>query len=306
MTLHQPGTRPAPGGEEPLRIAAEGADLAGRLFLPAAAPRAAVVIHGATGVPARYYRAFAEWLAARRGMAVLTYDYRDFGASARGPVSAAQATMVDWGLRDQRAALSALRRAVPGVPHWVIGHSLGGLMMGFHPEMAHVARVVTVASGPVHLSDHPALFRWKARALWQGPVPVLARLAGHLPGRRLGLGADLPLGVYRDWRRWCTTPGFWASDLGAALPFPDPQAVRAQLRVVAVADDPWVPQAAVWRLMQLYPQAVKRQRVLRPGDFGLVRIGHLGAFARENAAIWPALVDDPWPPSPGGQDPEPA
>lgn len=63
------------------------------------------------------------------------------------------------------------------------------------------------------------------------------------------------------------------------------------MRVVAVADDVYVPPAAAWRLMALCPQAKKRQLVLRPGDFGLARIGHLGAFSRANSVVWPALVD---------------
>jgi hypothetical protein len=43
--------------------------------------------------------------------------------------------------------------------------------------------------------------------------------------------------------------------------------------------------------MALHPEAEKRQLVLRPGDFGLPRIGHLAAFHRSNAVVWPALVD---------------
>ena len=43
--------------------------------------------------------------------------------------------------------------------------------------------------------------------------------------------------------------------------------------------------------MRLYPQETKRQLVLRPADFGLARIGHLGPFQRSNSVVWPALVD---------------
>jgi predicted alpha/beta hydrolase len=281
---------PERAGAGEVRIAAEGAVLAGRLFRPAGRPAAVAVLHGATGVPMGYYRAFAEWLAADRGVAVLTYDYRDFGQSARGPVRQARATMADWGLRDQPAALASARRLMPGVPVWVIGHSLGGVMLAFHAGMADVARTVVVASGPVHLSDHPAGFALRARLLWYGVAP-LATALGYLPGRRLGLGVDLPLGVYRDWRRWCTTRGFHLAEVGHRLPLPDAGAVQGEMRVVAVADDAWVPPSAVWRGMAMYPQAVKRQVVLRPGDFGLDRIGHLGAFARRNAAVWPLLAD---------------
>jgi predicted alpha/beta hydrolase len=289
--MHMPrDIRPDGAAAETLAIAADGARLAGRLVLPAGRPRAAVVLHGATGVPMGFYRGFADWLAASRDLAVLTYDYRDFGASATGPVARSRATMADWGLRDQPAALAALARRLPGLPLWVIGHSLGGLMLGHHPGMAAVRRIVTVAAGPVHVSDHPPLFRLKARLFWHAVRP-LAQAMGYLPGRALGFGADLPLGVYRDWRRWCLTPGSHLADVGRRLPLPDPGRVTAEMRLVAVADDAWVPPAAVWRLMAHYPEAVKRQLVLRPGDFGLPRIGHLGAFHRASAALWPALVD---------------
>ncbi len=135
--------------------AADGVTLQGRLFRPKGQATTAVVLHGATGVPQSYYRAFAEWLAEERGSVVLTYDYRDFGLSATKRIAASRATMADWGLLDQPAALAALRRAAPDLPVWVIGHSLGGLMLGFQPEMAGVERVITVASGMVELRDHP-------------------------------------------------------------------------------------------------------------------------------------------------------
>ena len=270
---------------------ADGAVLTGRLVRPSGRARAAVVLHGATGVPAGYYSAFADWLAAARDLAVLTYDYRDFGASARGPVRASRATMIDWGLRDQAAALAALGDLVPGRPRWVIGHSLGGLWLSFHRGMAGVERVITLGSGLGHVSDHPFGFRLKARSFWHGPVPMLSRQLGYAPGRWLGFGADLPLGVYQDWRRWSLTPGWHLSEVGRRLPAPDVRLVTARMRLVAVEDDAWVPAAAVWRLMALHPEAEKRQLVLRPSDFGLPRIGHLGAFHRSNAVVWPALVD---------------
>jgi predicted alpha/beta hydrolase len=277
--------------EGAVTVRSDGAVLAGRLVRPRGRARAAVVLHGATGVPAGYYRAFADWLSAERDLAVLTYDYRDFGASAQGPVSRSQATMIDWGLRDQAAALAALGDLVPATPRWVIGHSLGGLWLGFHPGMAGVERAVTVGSGLIHVADHPLGLRLKARAFWHGPVPFLSRWLGYSPSRSLGFGADLPLGVYEDWRRWCLNPGFHLSDLGRRLPLPDARRVTAKMRVVAVADDDWVPAVAVWRLMALYPEAEKRQMMLRPADFGVNRIGHLGAFHRSNSVVWPALVD---------------
>jgi len=277
-------------GAQPIRIRSDGADLAGTLFRPPGRPRAALVIHGATGVPAGFYRAFAAWAAAEQGLAVLTYDYRDFGASAARPVRASRAGMADWGLRDQAAALAALGQLMPNVPRWVLGHSLGGLWFGHHPGMERVERIITLGSGPVHVTDHPPSYRWKARAFWHGPVNWLAGAMGYLPGRLLRTGPDLPLQVYRQWRRWCLTPGWNLCDTGRSLPLPDPHRVRGAMKLIAVSDDAMVPPAAVWRLMAYYPQATKRQQVLRPDDFGLPRIGHIAAFHRDNAVLWPAIL----------------
>ncbi|WP_149589726.1 alpha/beta hydrolase family protein [Tabrizicola flagellatus] len=276
---------------EELDIRSEGAVLRGRLVLPQGRPRAALVLHGATGAPAGYYRAFADWAAAERDLAVLTYDYRDFGASQRRPMRASRATLADWGRFDQAAALAELARRFPDTPLWVLGHSVGGLWLGWHPAMVRVERAITLGAGLTHVSDHPPRYRWKARLFWSPPVRALARTAGYLPGRLVGLGADLPRGVYEDWRRWCLTPGWHLSDVGRTLPLPDPARVTARLRTIAVADDDLVPPEAVWRARALYPEAEKEQKVLRPADFGLARIGHIPPFARRNAALWPAILD---------------
>jgi predicted alpha/beta hydrolase len=271
--------------------AADGVTLQGKLFRPKGRATTAAVLHSATGVPQSYYRAFAEWLAAERGIVVLTYDYRDFGLSATKRISTSRATMTDWGLLDQPAALAALRRAAPDLPVWVIGHSLGGLLLGFHPEMAGVERVITIASGMVQLRDHPWPFRALAVLFWFGHGPLLVRLAGYLPQGWSGFGADLPAGVYWQWRRWCTGRGSFLKDVGNHLPMPDAEVVTARMLSIAVEDDDMMPAVAVWRLMSQHRAAYHRQRVLQPKDHGLARIGHLGAFARRNAVVWPAIID---------------
>jgi predicted alpha/beta hydrolase len=268
---------------------ADRAVLKGRIFYPDGTPRAAVVIHAATGVPARYYRHFAAWMA-QQGYACLTWDYRDFGASATGHVRESDATMADWGVRDQQAAQKEMQARIPGVPLWVIGHSLGGMMVPFHDSADTIARLVTVASGHVHLRDHPWPYRALATLFWKGPVPWIAALAGYLPAKRLGLGPDLPGGVYRQWRKWCTSDGFFMPDVGDGLPVPDRNRFSGPVRFVAVEGDVMMPPHTVWRSMRMYPQADKTQVTLRAGDFGLEKIGHIDVFHPRNAVLWPGII----------------
>ena len=278
--------------EERLRIAAEGCDLAGVLFRPAGAPRAAVVINGATGVPQSYYAHFARWLAAEQGVACLTFDYRDFGASATGAMRESAATMSQWALLDQPAARAAMRAQVPGVPIWVIGHSLGGMMVPLQDGIEDVTRMICVASGLVHHSQHPWPYQGLARLFWFGHAPLLTRLMGYLPGRLTGFGEDLPSPVYWEWRRWCTSPESYLPEVGVGLPPAQWARSGAPVDLIALSDDSVIPPACVARLEPVYAGGQVRKRVLDPADFGLKRVGHLGIFARRNSALWPALIAD--------------
>ncbi|MFV0514088.1 MAG: alpha/beta fold hydrolase [Jhaorihella sp.] len=278
---------------ERLIIPAGQTELSGRLFLPAGAPVAAVVLNGATGVPQAYYRHFARWLAESRDMACLTYDYRDFGESAQGPARRSRATMTDWALVDQPAARAAMRQRLPGVPLWVIGHSLGAMLMPLQDGIEDIVRLIGVASGLVHHTDHPWPYQAFVRFFWFGPVPLVVRATGYLPGRRIGFGADLPAGVYWQWRRWCTAPDSYLPETGTTLPRPGWARSGAAVDLFAIGDDQMIPPACVWRLAPLFEGGRVRRHLVNPADFGLRKVGHLGLFQRRNAELWPLLVDRP-------------
>ncbi|MBX3422501.1 MAG: alpha/beta hydrolase [Pirellulaceae bacterium] len=271
-----------------VQIPGTGGPLRGSLLTPPSAqPTAAVLICNATGVPARYYLHFARWLAAERGMAALAWDYRDFGES--GHPRRSRATLADWGIDDAATARRWLAGRFPGIPIWIVGHSLGGLAMPFQPELEAVDRVITVAAGPVHLSDHPWRHKVLIGSIWHGHGPLLTAMLGHFPGTRLGFGADIPGPAYWQWRRWCSRRGSVMAD--RTLPPLASDRLRAPVTLVAFSDDPLVPPPAVWRLADLLPQAPVTRRLIRPEEHGLKSIGHVGAFAPRCRSVWPALVE---------------
>ncbi len=270
----------------PIAISAQGTALKGTLYQPPEAPKAAIVLHGATGVPQRYYRHFANWLTTQ-GYACLTYDYRDFGASATDHPKRSTASMADWGLYDQPAAQAALRAHMADTPLWVIGHSLGGFMLPFHPNTKDIARVITVASGAAYVADHPWPYRAVALMFWYGLGPLATKLLGHLPGKSMGLGADLPAQVYWQWRRWCTSKSFYEAD--SALP-PHTAPYTGPLKIIAMEDDVMMPPKAVWKLERFYPAAQTSRQLIHPQDYGLKRIGHIEVFSPRNAALWLDLL----------------
>jgi len=268
----------------------DGAVLSGSLFQPAGPPQAIFILHGATGVPQDYYARFARWLAQAQGAAVLTYDYRDSGRSARGPVRQSRVTMGDWAVRDQGAALDFACQRFPDLPVEVVGHSLGGMALPFHAGAGRVRRLTAVASGPVHWTDHPAGFMPQVLGFWFLAGPAVTAMMGYMPGRLLGMGADLPAGVYWQWRRWCISRPFYRVDYDRSLPRPDPGRFTGTLRLVAIADDPMIPPHAAYRLATLYPAAAVEQVLLTPADAGVASIGHLRVFSERCRAAWPRLM----------------
>lgn len=273
-----------------LMIEAEGARLAACYYPPTGARRANLAIHAATGVPQRYYEPFATW-ASQQGVGVLTYDYRDFGASLEKPMRQSNATFTDWAIKDQAAAERTLSQLAPEGPLWLLGHSLGGLTFAFRPQDARVEQVTTIGAGFAHVSDHPWHFLPMALAFWYGIGPAATLIAGYMPGKRLMLGADLPAGVYWQWRRWCVRREFFRSDM--SLPKADFQAKRPPIRILTSEDDAMVPPVAVRRHFEAFPPGQAEFRILTPAEFGLPSLRHIEVFAKRNAAAWPAILGRP-------------
>lgn len=265
---------------------ADGAELVASLFRPSHTPFAAVVLNGATGVPQGYYAHFARWLAAERGMACLTYDYRDVGRSTSVPLARSKADMIDWGTSDQVAARQALARVVPDTQIWIIGHSLGAMLLPNQRSFEGVTRVIGVASGMVHHNDHPWPYRALALSFWFGFGPIATSLVGYLPGKSLRVGEDLPGQVYWQWRRWCTAHRFYADDLGARLAEPAWE-VETPVHLIAFSDDDLIPPHCVQRLASEGYQGKAAVTVIDPDR----PVGHLSVFRRRNADLWPRLLE---------------
>ena len=177
--------------------AADGYPLAATLFLPRGAKRHAVLINSATAVPRKIYRGFAGYLA-RRGCAVLTYDYRgtgDFqaeGADRLQPAEiAGRLQGLDVGLggarRHRRGGLDA--RALQDLPLAYVGHSFGGQALGLLPNNTEVSRALLIAAqaGYWKLMASPERYRVYAMLNFVGmPLTRAARLHAGLGRPRRG------------------------------------------------------------------------------------------------------------------------
>jgi len=268
--------------------AKDGYSLGGTLFLPRGAKRHAVLISSATAVPRQIYKGFASYLAGR-GSAVLTYDYRGTGDSRQKslvgynkPKSLAgfQASMSDWAALDAAAAVTWMRDRYNGLRLGYVGHSFGGQALGLLPNNTEIARALLIASQAGYWGLMTSPERYRVYALLNFVGVPLTRLLGYAPGR-MGLGLDLPKGVFLQWVRWVMSKRYMFDDptLEALANFPN---YRGALRALCISDDPWATRPAVDLLCSGFTSITPDIDTITPSDVGVARIGHFGFFRSQH------------------------
>lgn len=276
------------GGEpRELRIPArDGFELAASLYEPSPEARhdAVVLISSATAVKRTYYDGFARFLR-HGGFTVLTYDYRGIGASRPASLAGFVASMHQWGEQDLAGLIDWISARFPNARVLVVGHSVGGQLVGLASNNTRVRALLAVAaqSGDWRLWPRPA--RYRMALFWYGVVPAVTRMVGYLPGS-LGIGEDLPRGVALEWARWCRTESYLVGGEGASRR-EGFERFTAPLLAYSFADDPYAPRASVEALLSWYAKATKSHRHVTPAAIAASSIGHFGFFRDQcRESLW--------------------
>lgn len=283
-----PDRPPRPPQPVALR-AADGYRLAALRYRPAERPRARLIVAGATGVPQRFYRRFADHACAR-GFDTLTLDYRGIGRSAPATLKGFRMDYLDWARLDLAAAVAWMQDD-DALPLYMVGHSYGGHAFGLLPNHDRVSGFVTFATGAGWHGWMPRLEQWRVQLMWRVIGPLATRWTGYLPWSRLGMGEDLPLDVYRQWRRWCRFPRYFFDDPHMPDLRPAFERVRTPIVAVNALDDAWAPPRSRDAFMAAYRHAALQTVDIDPVRARLGPIGHMGYFRPRAQALWTATLD---------------
>jgi predicted alpha/beta hydrolase len=282
-------------------VAVDGEALAATLFAPEHGGERGLVavVNSGAGIPASYYRRFAEGLA-ERGIVTITYDYRGIGQSRPHKLRGYKASIKDWAELDAPAVLGWAREHYPERSRAVIGHSIGGFLVGFAPDPTLVDYIVLVGAHTGYWRDYAAWARPLMWAMWHALMPAVTRTMGYFPARRFGLPEDLPAGVAKDWASR-TRPDF---DRNYLLPDGSLDRARlAQIRAgfgaiaatvlaITFSDDPFATPAATVRLRGLFRGCTFDERRINTRAHGLGKVGHFGFFrAAARQTLWPIVMD---------------
>ncbi len=266
--------------------AADGYQLVATLYA-ATAPRAQLIVAGATGVPQGFYRRFAEH-ARTRGFTVLTLDYRGIGQSRPSSLRGFAMHYLDWARLDLAAAVDYLSGS--DLPLYMVGHSFGGHAFGLLPNHQRVARFFTFATGAGWHGWMPPLERLRVQLMWRLVLPLLTRWKGYSPWKMLGLGEDLPQGVFWQWRQWCRYPRYFFDDPAmAGIDAPYAQVTTPMVAANAL-DDLWALPCSRDAFVQAYCNAPLQRVDIDPRPLG-GRIGHMGYFRPQASPLWDMVLD---------------
>ena len=279
-------------------IAADGAVLPLRAWLPQGKPRAVILgLHGFND----YANAFAmagEWWA-KQGIATYAYDQRGFGGAPNRGYWPGTATMV----ADLRAAARTIKARHPDVPLWLVGDSMGGAVV----MVAFAERPMQQVAGAVLAA--PAVWgRSFMSPVEKGVLWLLARTIPWYPLTGQGLGRmpsdNIPMlrRLSRDRKVIHETRVDAVEGLVDLMDEALADASRLDGPPVLMLyglNDQIVPESPAIAAMRLMPKDGRNRAALYTGGYHMLLRDLKAERVWRDIAAW---IDDPRAPLPSGAD----
>ncbi|MDT0596393.1 alpha/beta hydrolase family protein [Glaciecola petra] len=254
-------------------------------------PKASIILAGATGVPMHFYRHFSI-AANEQGFNCYCLDYRGIGESAPKTLKGFEVDYLDWAKQDLAALVEYVSNEVSGQKThdiFYVGHSYGGHALGLLPNTEKIKAAYFLGTGAGWSGYMPFVERLKVEILWKVLAPILVGTVGYMAWSKLGMGADLPKGVYQQWKCWCQYPRYFfddpqCSDLEALFSL-----YKGPIVAANALDDLWAQPSSRQAFMSAYQNANVTSVDLSPNEYGLKDIGHIGYFSPKAESLWPTI-----------------
>lgn len=248
-----------------------------------------IVVAGATAVAQRFYERFA-LSGTQAGFTVLTLDYRGVGESAPKSLNGFEMRYLQWATEDLAALVQhagAIARSTNTKrPILLVGHSFGGHALGLLPNIDLIDGAYVFGTGAGWHGWMPCAESLKVRFLWSILAPILVRTYGYLPWRKLGLGEDLPIGVYRDWKHWCKFPRYFFDDPNMTYVIALFARFDKPLIAANAIDDKWAQPTSRDAFCQGYSNAKLTTIDINPKDYDIDGLEHMGYFKKNAGPVW--------------------
>ena len=142
------------------------------------------------------------------------------------------------------------------------GHSVGGQIAGLLEDSSAI-----IAMLPVFAQSGYWKLQGSEQKLFAGfhvhiTFPVSARVLGYVPWSWFCSAEDLPVGVAREWSKWCRNTKYLLGDV--SLPLDRYSQFAAPVLAYGISDDKWGTHEAVSAMSAAYP-SVERRTIFASG-----------------------------------------
>lgn len=259
-------------------------------FTPESISQGLVIISPATGVRQTYYFKFSEFLRSE-GYTVITFDFGGIGESKFKSLRKFDTSAAAWGFNDLEAVLKFYQEKYPEELTAIIGHSIGGQLIGLASSISNIEKVILIATQSGYWKFWTGFERFKMFVNWYLIFPALTRLFGFFPGKKLGVMEDLPKSMALEWRKWCVSPNYLFDHLDEkSLNY---SKLQTEIHSYSASDDDYAPMEAVDWLSYKYENSVVHRTHLIPEEINCSKIGHFGFFKQKmKETIWKMILRD--------------
>lgn len=239
-------------------------------------PTAVIVIAGGTGIKQTFYESFAAWLTVQ-DFTVITFDYSGIGQSLNGRIRNVHGNLLDWA-RELDTVIHFAKQTYTEQQIILIGHSLGGQLIGFAKNALQCNKIILVAAQSGYWGFWKGFDKIKMFLTWHLLLPILTGINGYFPVKWVSKMENLPKKAALQWAKWCRSKHYFFAEMKNEDTFFI--SFHSNILSISIDDDDFAPKKAVGWLTSQFTNARTTIRHIKPGDYGLWSVGHFGFFKK--------------------------
>ncbi len=249
-----------------------------------------MIIVSAAGVLQSFYKKIAEFFQ-KNSISTITFDYAGIGKSLHGSIKNENSNLANWGNRDLEAVIKYTIETFPNHKIILLGHSIGGQLIGLTPSSYMADKIILVAAQSGYWRFWKGVYKIKMWVNWYLLVPALTKVFGYLPSKKLSRMENLPKNVAEEWAKWCRSSDYlFASCSYNNLHF---DGIKCKLTSISIDDDSFAPKKSVEWLTAKFQNASIKSLHLFPENFRALKIGHFSLFTEKfKDSLWNILFEE--------------